>query len=100
MAKSSNQRLVPARAVHPGEVLREELRERGILQKEFAKTIDIQAAHLNEFIHGKRNLTEPLAHKLEQAVGIPFQFWMSMQSEYVYDCFQIENRELEESDAH
>jgi HTH-type transcriptional regulator/antitoxin HigA len=99
MATSSNQRLVPARAIHPGEVLREELRERGIKQKEFAKAIDFQATHLNEFIHGKRNLTEPLAHKLEQALGIPFKFWMSMQSEYAYDCIQIKNRELEEQEA-
>jgi HTH-type transcriptional regulator/antitoxin HigA len=99
MATSSNQRLVPARAIHPGEVLREELRERGIKQKEFAKTIDVQATHLNEFINGKRNLTEALAHKLEQSLGIPFKFWMSMQSEYAYDCIQIANKESEEQNA-
>jgi HTH-type transcriptional regulator/antitoxin HigA len=99
MATSSNQRLVPARAIHPGEVLREELRERGITQKEFAKTIGVQATHLNEFIKGKRDLTDSLAHKLEQSLGIPFKFWMSMQSEYAYDCIQISNKESEEQDA-
>jgi HTH-type transcriptional regulator/antitoxin HigA len=70
MAISSNQRLVPARAIHPGEVLREELRERGITQKEFAEVIGIQAACLNEFIKGKRGLTESLAYRLEQSLGI------------------------------
>jgi HTH-type transcriptional regulator/antitoxin HigA len=99
MATSSNQRLVPARAIHPGEVLREELRERGIKQKEFAEMINFQATHLNEFIKGKRNLTEILAHKLEQSLGIPFKFWMSMQSEYAYDCIQIEKKEKDEQDA-
>ena len=50
--------LVPARAIHPGEVLREELLERGIKQKEFARMIGVHPTHLNEFIKGKRNLNE------------------------------------------
>jgi HTH-type transcriptional regulator/antitoxin HigA len=95
MATSSNQ-LVPARAIHPGEVLREELRERGITQKEFAEIIDIQAACLNEFIKGKQDLTEPLAYKLEQSLGISAKFWMTMQSEYAYDSIQIKNKESDE----
>ena len=60
MATKSN-RLVPARAIHPGEILREELQERGIKQKEFAQLIGVQPTHLNEFIKGKRNLNEDLA---------------------------------------
>lgn len=36
--------------------MREELRERGIKQKDFAKQIGMQATHLSEFIRGKRNL--------------------------------------------
>ena len=49
MATKDN-RLVPNRAIHPGEILREELRERGIKQKDFAQSIGVQATHLNEFI--------------------------------------------------
>lgn len=91
--ETRNERLVPARAVHPGEILREELKERGIKQKDFAKEIGVQQTHLSEFINGKRNLNEELAIRLEKAVGIPYKHWMSLQNEYVYDCKAIEKRD-------
>lgn len=91
MATKSN-RLVPARAIHPGEILREELQERGIKQKEFAQLIGVQPTHLNEFIKGKRNLNEDLAMKLEKYLGIPYKSWMNIHNGYVYDCRAIEER--------
>lgn len=98
MATRSN-RLVPVRAIHPGEILREELQERGIKQKEFAKTIGVQPTHLNEFIKGKRNLNEDLAIKLEKNLGIPFDSWMSLHNGYIYEVKAIEAKESEEQEA-
>lgn len=98
MATKSN-RLVPARAIHPGEVLREELLERGIKQKDFARTIGVQPTHLNEFIKGKRNLNEGLAIKLEKALGISYTNWMSLHAGYLYDCKAIEEKKNEELKA-
>lgn len=94
-----NERLIPARAVHPGEILREELRERGIKQKDFATMIGVQATHLNEFIHGKRNLNEDFAMKLEKQLGIPFDTWMKLHNGYIYDCKAIEEKATEEQEA-
>lgn len=74
MATRSN-RLVPARAIHPGEILREELLERGIKQKDFAQQIGMQPSHLNAFIKGKRNLNDDLAIKLERQMLIPDEVW-------------------------
>ena len=94
MATKSN-RLVPVRAIHPGEILREELRERGIKQKDFAQQIGFQATHLNEFIKGKRNLNENLAMKLEKNLDIPYKTWMNLHNGYVYDSkalFRIFNK--------
>lgn len=82
MATKSN-RLVPVRAIHPGEILREELRERGIKQKDFAQQIGFQATHLNEFIKGKRNLNENLAMKLEKNLDIPYKTWMNLHNGYI-----------------
>lgn len=96
---TKSKRLVPARAIHPGEVLREELLERGIKQKDFAKTIGVQPTHLNEFIKGKRNLNESLAIKLEKALGISYKNWMSLHSGYLYDCKAIEEARIEERKA-
>ena len=82
---TNNNRLTSNRAIHPGEILREELKERGIKQKDFAKAIGWQATHLNEFIKGKRNLNEDLAMRLESQLGIPFKTWMSLHSGYIYE---------------
>lgn len=98
MATRSN-RLVPVRAIHPGEILREELQERGIKQKDFAKQIGVQATHLNEFIRGKRNLNEDLAMKLEIHLGIPYKTWMNLHNGYMYDCKVVSMKQSEEQDA-
>ena len=98
MATNSN-RLVPARAIHPGEILREELRERGIKQKDFAQKIGVQASHLNAFIKGKRNLNENLAMKLEQHLGISYKTWMNLQNGYDYECKAIAKKQSDEQKA-
>lgn len=83
--ETRNNRLVPVRAIHPGEILREELQERGIKQKTFAQVIDEQSSRLNKFIKGKCNLDNDLVMKLEKHLGIPFKTWKNLQNGYVYD---------------
>lgn len=90
---------VPVRAIHPGEILREELKERGLRQNYFAQQIGVQPTHLNAFINGKRNLNEDLAMKLEEYLKIPFKVWMNLQNSYAYDCKVIERRSVEEKEA-
>lgn len=98
MATRSN-RIVPARAIHPGEILREELQERGIKQKDFAQAIGIQATHLNEFIKGKRNLNEDLAMKLESQLGIPFNIWMNLHNGFMYESKALDEKRTAEQYA-
>lgn len=76
--------IIPAVATHPGSVLKKELKARGIKQKDFAKTVGMPAPNLSELIKGKRNITEAIAIKLEEALGIPFQNWMNLQNRYHY----------------
>lgn len=79
--------------VHPGEVLGEELKERGISQKEFAKRIGMQPSHLSALIHGMRNFTPNVAAKVESGLaGITADFWMRMQKSYNRD-FQCKKRD-------
>ena len=59
-----------AGAVHPGSILKDELRERKISQKEFAASIGMQASHLSALIHGVRNITADIAQRLEKALDI------------------------------
>ncbi len=84
--ETNNERLTPFKPTHPGEILKEELAERGITQKEFAQLIGMHASHLNAFIKGKRNMNEDLAIKLEKHLGIPYNVWMSLHAGYIYEC--------------
>lgn len=72
--------------VHPGDVLGNELKERGISQKEFAKRIGMQPSHLSALIHGMRNFTPAVAAKVESGLtGVTADFWMRMQKSYNRD---------------
>lgn len=68
--------------VHPGEILKEELRERSLAQKDFAGQIGMQPTHLSALIHGKRNITTDLARRLEEGLGIPAYLWLGLQNQY------------------
>ena len=89
-------RLISNRAIHPGEILGEELKERGIKQKDVAQAIGWQATHLNEFIKGKRNLNEDLAMRFESQLGIPFKTWLSLHNGYIYECKNLVKRNADE----
>lgn len=76
--------------VHPGHILGEELKERGISQKEFARRIGMQPSHLSALIHGMRNFTPAVAAKVESGLeGISADFWMRMQKSYIRDIQRI-----------
>ena len=90
-----NDRVTGYRAVHPGEILNEELKERGIKQKELAARIGILPSHLNELIKGKRSFTVAIATALEKELGIPYDSWMRLQYGYEHDLLVIAQREVE-----
>ncbi len=58
-----NESKTPWMATHPGIILRYELEDREISQKDFAAMIGMQKSHLNELIKGKRPITKPKADK-------------------------------------
>ena len=91
----NNDRVTGFRAVHPGEILNEELKERGIKQKELAARIGILPSHLNELIKGKRSFTVAIATALEKELGIPYDSWMRLQYGYEHDLLVIAQREVE-----
>lgn len=74
----------PFEVVHAGGILKEELKARGIKQKDFAKQIGMQSTHLSSLIKGKISISEKIAHKLEEALGIPAIDWLNMQNNYNY----------------
>ncbi len=68
--------------LHPGKILGEELEAREILQKDFAKKIELQPPHLSDLIRGKRHISARLALKLERELGIDAGSWLRLQMAY------------------
>jgi HTH-type transcriptional regulator / antitoxin HigA len=78
--------------IHPGEILKSELEELGLKQKDFAEEIGIAYTQLNEIINGHRSITADFAVILEAALGIEGIFWLNCQS--LYD-FAISKKKME-----
>ena len=94
-----NESKTPWTATHPGTILRYELEDREISQKDFAVMIGMQKSHLNELIKGKRPITKPIADKIEEVLGISAVSLVNMQTQYEYDMKVIEQRGVEEFEA-
>jgi len=85
--------IIPSKATHPGLLIADEIKYRGISQKMLAATIQIAPTILNEIIHGHRNLTAILALKLEKALDIDANTWMRLQVKFDIDSLRIIERD-------
>lgn len=78
-----NDNTLPAFPIHPGEILGEEIKARGLQQKVFAASIGIQPSHLSAIIHGTRSITPSVANKIALGLtGISSDFWTKIQEKY------------------
>lgn len=78
-------RITPAKAIHPGEILVDELEAREINEKEFAIKSGIQPAQLNEIIKGKRGITTEHAVLIGKGLNMEPMIWQSLQKLYEVD---------------
>ena len=70
-------------AEHPGEMLRCELEERGMSQKDLADAINKATPVINDIIKGKRDINVEIAVLLEAVFGdIPAETWLNLQNQY------------------
>ena len=83
--------LTPVSAIHPGEMIKDEIEFRGISQKALAAEIGLPASVLNEVLNGKRAVTTEYALLLEAALGIEADLWLKLQSDY--------NKQIAKSDS-
>ena len=74
--------LTPSNAIHPGEMIKDEIEFRGISQKALAAEIGLPASVLNEVLNGKRAITTEYALLLEAALGIEADLWLKLQADY------------------
>ena len=74
--------LTPYRFTHPGEIVKDELEDRGISQREFAERIGMSYSVLNELLNAHRPLTTNTALLFEAALGLPADVLMRIQTKY------------------
>jgi addiction module HigA family antidote len=67
-------------AIHPGEILADELAELGISPTELARQINVPANRISQIINGKRAITGDTALRLGHWFGMSAEFWLNLQS--------------------
>lgn len=85
----NKENITPFVATHPGEMIKDELKERKMTQKQLSAETGIKPSVLSEAINGKRPVSMNMALALEKALGIPADIWMNMQNLYNLDSARI-----------
>ncbi len=74
--------MVFRRAVHPGEVLQDELAEFGVTPTAFARQIEVPPNRISQIIAGRRSVTGDTALRLGHWFGVDPQFWLNLQAQF------------------
>ncbi len=83
-------------AIHPGEILADELEEIGVTPTDLARQIKVPANRISQIIHGKRSVTGDTALRLGHWFGTSAQFWLNLQMSYdLKIAAQAAGREIE-----
>lgn len=69
-------------AIHPGEILAEELVEIAVTPTELARQLRVPANRISQIINGKRAITGDTALRFGHWFGTSAQFWLNLQSAY------------------
>ena len=87
------------RAVHPGEILRDELDARGLAQVDLAARMGRPVQVVNEILRNKKGISPQTARDLELVLGVPAHLWMNLQSSYelTRDRLEDEQRIVDET---
>ena len=70
------------RAVHPGQILKDELDEFSVSQTAFARQINVPPNRISQIIAGKRSVTGDSALRFGHWFGVEPQFWLNLQAQF------------------
>lgn len=74
--------LSPDWCLHPGEILAETLKAKGVRQSELANRTGLSAKHVNQMIKQLIGISPDVAILLERALDMPAQFWIEADARY------------------
>ena len=78
------------RAVHPGDILKDELEEMGLSLTAFARHIDVPPNRISQIISGKRSVTSDTALRFGHWFGTGPLFWLNLQTQF--DLVEAEHK--------
>lgn len=70
------------RAVHPGEVLGEELEELGLSASGLARALGVPTNRITAILNGQRGISADTALRLSRYFGTTPQFWLILQTTF------------------
>ena len=70
------------RMIHPGEILREELKELELSANALAKALNVPANRITAILNEQRSITGDTALRLAKYFGTTPEFWMNLQTSY------------------
>ena len=68
--------------VHPGDILRDELKARGLSANQFAIALGVPSGRIVEILNRKRAVSADTALRLSRYLGTSAQVWMNIQAQY------------------
>jgi len=75
----------PTIAIAPGETIKEEIKHRGISQRELADILDVSYEDLGNILDGNAPITCEMAYRLEVVLGPSKDFWICLEINYQLD---------------
>jgi addiction module HigA family antidote len=69
-------------AIHPSEILRDELSELGISAAKLARILNVPTNRITQIINGKRAITADTALRLGRWFGTGAELWLNLQKSY------------------
>jgi addiction module HigA family antidote len=77
-------------AVHPGEVLAEDLEALGMSAAELSRQIKVPTNRITGILNGERAVTGDTALRLGHFFGTSAEFWLNLQK--LYELYQAEGK--------
>ena len=88
--------------IHPGRILRRELKARGLSANALARALRVPSGRIVDILNGKRRISAETALRLGRYFGNDALFWINLQAQYdlataMHDVGERVDREVEEA---
>ena len=78
-----------------GDTIEDLLEEQEWTQAQLAERMGYSLQHVSQLIHGKAQITEETALKLEQVLGSTAEFWLTREAQYRAQLAKAEEKRLQ-----